>query len=239
MIDQKTDYLKLPLPHRDNVLDEDLPRLRTALSRMDAHAKAADEALTAKAEAADVENALANLDAALEAKAEASAVENALANLDTALDAKADKTHEGVRASTSDLGHVRLATDEEAAAGTDAAKAVTPRQLKAARDAGADPDRDDRSGSYTSAGSPEATGFKLADDTDIAEIFGKLDDVENATTGGGSFVTDVALSVNGKNVRLTRNMGTPGHCSYCTYCNHCSHCSYCKYCSYCGIACGD
>lgn len=37
MIDQRTTNLGLPLPHPDNWLDEDVPRLRSAFSLLDHH----------------------------------------------------------------------------------------------------------------------------------------------------------------------------------------------------------
>ena len=36
MIDDKTQHHQLPLPHADNLLSEDLPRLRDALTQIDA-----------------------------------------------------------------------------------------------------------------------------------------------------------------------------------------------------------
>lgn len=56
MIDNKTPHLSLPLPHADNLLTEDVSRLRAALTELDAHAGQADAdlagALTAATEAA-------------------------------------------------------------------------------------------------------------------------------------------------------------------------------------------
>ena len=45
MVDQKTAYLKLPLPHMDNTIDEDCPRLRGTLTQLDGHAEQTDQAL--------------------------------------------------------------------------------------------------------------------------------------------------------------------------------------------------
>lgn len=39
MIDEKTTYLKLPLPHPDNLLEDDVLRLRETLQGLDANAK--------------------------------------------------------------------------------------------------------------------------------------------------------------------------------------------------------
>lgn len=47
MVDQKTAHLRLPLPHQDNSLDEDLPRVRSSLQELDAHARTTDAALDA------------------------------------------------------------------------------------------------------------------------------------------------------------------------------------------------
>ena len=45
MIDQKTTYLKLPLPSIDNELEDDCPRLEAALKILDGHASAGDARL--------------------------------------------------------------------------------------------------------------------------------------------------------------------------------------------------
>ena len=45
MIDEKTTYLKLPLPHPDNLLEDDVLRLRETLQGLDANAKTQDDAL--------------------------------------------------------------------------------------------------------------------------------------------------------------------------------------------------
>ena len=45
MIDQKTAHLQLPLPHLDNTIDEDCPRVRQALTQVDDHAEQTDRAL--------------------------------------------------------------------------------------------------------------------------------------------------------------------------------------------------
>lgn len=46
-VDQRSPYLKLPLPHEANRPDQDLPRLRNALRGVDSHAKKTDAALDA------------------------------------------------------------------------------------------------------------------------------------------------------------------------------------------------
>ena len=45
MIDKKTSYLSLPLPHAENALAEDCPRLAEALTTLDGHAQSADARL--------------------------------------------------------------------------------------------------------------------------------------------------------------------------------------------------
>lgn len=45
MIDEKTTYLKLPLPHPDNLLEDDVLRLRETLQGLDANAKAQSDDL--------------------------------------------------------------------------------------------------------------------------------------------------------------------------------------------------
>ena len=50
MIDEKTTYLKLPLPHPDNLLEDDVLRLRETLQGLDAEAKTQDDALKAQSD---------------------------------------------------------------------------------------------------------------------------------------------------------------------------------------------
>ena len=50
MIDEKTTYLKLSLPHPDNLLEDDVLRLRETLQCLDADAKTQDDALKAQSE---------------------------------------------------------------------------------------------------------------------------------------------------------------------------------------------
>ena len=50
MIDEKTTYLKLPLPHPDNLLEDDVLRLRETLQGLDANAKTQDDALKAQSD---------------------------------------------------------------------------------------------------------------------------------------------------------------------------------------------
>ena len=50
MIDEKTSYLKPPLPHPDNLLEDDVLRLRETLQGLDANAKTQDDALKAQSD---------------------------------------------------------------------------------------------------------------------------------------------------------------------------------------------
>lgn len=90
---------------------------------------------------------------------------------------------------------------------------------------GVGPDIDAASRSFVSSGtSATSTGFKLLDATDIGTLFGKLDNVENATTGAGNYVTGVTLSVVGKNVKMTQSKANLTYCGYCSYCTYCTYC---------------
>lgn len=42
MIDQRTENLSLPLPHPENWLDEDLPRMREAITSLDKNLSISD-----------------------------------------------------------------------------------------------------------------------------------------------------------------------------------------------------
>lgn len=56
MIDKKSEYLALPLPNEQNMLEDDCPRIRRAFQTLDAHAQTTDVALAeslAQANAAD------------------------------------------------------------------------------------------------------------------------------------------------------------------------------------------
>lgn len=68
VMDPRTAYLNLPLPHEKNDLREDLPRLIAQANGFDAHAKTTDTALAARLEQA---NAADDAIAALEARATA------------------------------------------------------------------------------------------------------------------------------------------------------------------------
>lgn len=272
MLDERTPYLGLPLPHPTNRLDEDVLRLREALTELDRHAQALDELLESDDATMDTLQELVaaikadktTIDALLTGKAESvhgHAVAD-VAGLAAALAGKAEAAaladHSATTAGTATAGHVRLATTAEAVEGTDTAKAATPAGVAAAiannvpeastttkgkaqfatnaeahagtmtdravtpkqlRDEAVHTANDLAANSYKSAGSGAAsTGFKLANDTDIGAIFGKLDGVENTTSGSGGFVQDVALSVNGKNVKMTKTLRAPQYCTYCA-CN--------------------
>jgi hypothetical protein len=96
-------------------------------------------------------------------------------------------------------------------------------------------DGSDDFAAFKSKGDAQATGYQLADGTDLAVLFGKLDAVENLTSGSGAYVSNAVLSVNGKTARLTQ---TKAAASYCTHCTNCTYCTYCSYCSYCASNCG-
>lgn len=97
----------------------------------------------------------------------------------------------------------------------------------------------------TSGGtSATVTKFEIADGTDLGTLFGKLDTVSQSVSGSGNILTDVTVTVNGKNIAIAKIRGTvpTGYCSYCTHCGYCTYCqcasSYCepKYCSTCGCS---
>ncbi len=114
MIDNKTNYLRLPLPNEQNMLEDDCPRIRQSFQKLDTHAADTDTALAARlkqADAADTaiaalqeratatEKAQAVMDGALteqeqklltleEQKADAEAVIAALANLSATVQAE-------------------------------------------------------------------------------------------------------------------------------------------------------
>lgn len=75
MPDENTSYLKLPLPHPDNLLEGDVFRLRDAFVALDAHSANVDAELRAKANAADVI-------AVTNTKADATSTTQALQTLD-------------------------------------------------------------------------------------------------------------------------------------------------------------
>lgn len=88
MIDDKTPHAALPLPHRDNYLDEDVDRLRAALTTIDALLQAADEvrsALAAQLETGLAENARAAAAAQTTADSALAAATAAQSTADSAL----------------------------------------------------------------------------------------------------------------------------------------------------------
>lgn len=127
MIDTRTPHLTLPLPHVDNLLEEDVARITASLLELDNHAATTDTIMQTKADAETVNAALQTkadgqaTQAALHGKAEQTAVDAALAE------------HRAVVATTTSTGHLQLATDVEATAGTVTDKAVNPRQLASVR----------------------------------------------------------------------------------------------------------
>ena len=56
MIDKKSEYLELPLPNEQNMLEDDCPRIVEAFRKVDAHAKAANERLEGLETAQNVTN---------------------------------------------------------------------------------------------------------------------------------------------------------------------------------------
>lgn len=235
--DNRTGHLNLPLPHQDNLLEEDVQRLRDAISGLDVHAGQTDAALETKADSAEVNTALAGkadsaaISTAMATKADAAAVQASLA-------LKADKIavdanlaeHAEEKAAANKAGHVQLATDAEATAGTVTDKAVSPKQIKSATDAVVsavtDASRADKAASYTSAGeSATATGFKLLSGADIGTLFGKIDNVTLATAGSGNYVGSVGVSISGKTAQITQNKIGPAYCGYCSYCSYCTYCN--------------
>lgn len=231
MVNESTANLKLPLPHPDNLLEDDVHRIKTAFELLDADSARQDDALkelsSAKADVADLQNVLN----ALQEKADAE-------DMHISLQEKADKSaceaitssminHNNLTATEQAPGHIQLASDAEATEGTDSTKAVTPKQLKTVSAAATpSPTRDDRANSYQSAGTGSTnTGFKLANGSDIATLFGKLNSVENSSSGTGTFISDVSIAVSGTAVKLTKTKGTPGYCSHCGYCSYCSYCN--------------
>ena len=78
MIDKKSEYLALPLPNEQNMLEDDCPRIRRAFQTLDAHALATDAALAARLEQADAaDDAIAALQARATATEQAQAVADA------------------------------------------------------------------------------------------------------------------------------------------------------------------
>jgi hypothetical protein len=218
--DNRTDHLHLPLPHQDNLLEEDVRRLREALSGLDVHAGQTDATLATKADATAVTVALgvkadsATMQSALAAKSDKSETDSAIAE------------HLAQAASITTVGHIQLATDAEAADGEITGKAVNPKQMKQL----ADPARNDRANSYKSSGSgATSTGFKLLDDTDLGALFGKIDSVTLETSGSGNYVGSIAVGVTGKAAKITQNKVGPTYCSHCGYCSYCSYCTHCAY----------
>ncbi|MFI3271954.1 MAG: hypothetical protein R3Y11_07645 [Pseudomonadota bacterium] len=81
MIDYKTDTLELPLPHKDNKLDEDVLRIITALTLLDTFAGQTNTALAGKATTAALETLQTTLTTALASKASVADVATQIAAL--------------------------------------------------------------------------------------------------------------------------------------------------------------
>ena len=75
MVDQKTPYLNLPLPHTANSLDQDCSRIRQSLTALDSHAQGADAALAAHDER--LNSAAANLAGESQAREQGDAAQSA------------------------------------------------------------------------------------------------------------------------------------------------------------------
>ena len=94
MIDKKSEYLELPLPNEQNMLEDDCPRIVEAFRKVDAHAKTADERLDS------VENRASTAENGI------SALENRASTLETAQSA----THETLQGHATALS--TLATEK-------------------------------------------------------------------------------------------------------------------------------
>ena len=79
VIDNITEHLGLPLPHPDNDLEDDVPRLADALAAVDSAVHAAQQLLATKADADAVAQALADLDTAVQHLASTKANASSLA----------------------------------------------------------------------------------------------------------------------------------------------------------------
>jgi hypothetical protein len=239
MINDRTPYLNLPLPNQANELQEDLPRLRESLNVLDAKARAADQQIPAAATQAEVNtgsdsakfvtpNTLKNttfnasrisggvLDISLIPDA---ALEDNLANATGTLAIANGGTGATTAAEARDalgLGNTTgaLPIANGGTGATTVADAATALGLGTASDV--------THKSVKTAGTTTATGFILADGSDLAALFGKLNTASNATSGSGAFVKNVALSVSGKDVILTKTLGAATYCSYCNYCSYCA-----------------
>jgi hypothetical protein len=84
--------------------------------------------------------------------------------------------------------------------------------------------------SVKTAGTTTATGFKLADATDLAALFARAISVKSS--GSGAFVTTVAASLSGGTLTITQPLGAASYCSYCAYCSYCDCTTNC--CNDCG-----
>jgi len=96
--------------------------------------------------------------------------------------------------------------------------------------------------SVKSQGTAGATGFRIADATDLAALFNKgyasVGGARDAgTTGTGSFYyySYTMEQVSATEVRLAFRRVNYNCMSYCAYCSHCTYCTYCN----CNCDCGD
>ena len=121
MIDKKSEYLALPLPNEQNMLEDDCPRIRRAFQTLDAHALATDAALAARLEQADAAD-----DAIAVLQERATATEQAQAVADATMTAQGQSLQ---------LLSTSLTAEAEAREAADDAEATARAEALAAHDA--------------------------------------------------------------------------------------------------------
>lgn len=100
---------------------------------------------------------------------------------------------------------------------------------------------------FKSGGDASATGFQVANGTDLASLFNfgfkTAEANRNAGASGSGGGVYKAYSVEqGSGADKIRLVETTvsyavGYCGYCSYCSYCSYCNYCTYCTYCNCNC--
>ncbi len=215
MIDEKTPNAALPLPHIDNFLEEDVTRLREALTMVDEQLAAADAARSALA--GEMEEGLtANAQATAAAHEAADAAQNM---------AEAAQTAAESAQSTAD------AAKTEASDWTASKPGIVQRvdTLETEMDA-----------VETAAANAQATANTANADSGVAAgSYGHPGNYAPAH-GQGFYVPYFTVNAKGKvtgamNAVIT--MPAAVHCTHCSYCTHCVHCSYCTYCANCSSNC--
>ena len=83
-------------------------------------------------------------------------------------------------------------------------------------------------GIKTTRSDTSKTGFILANDQDISEMFLTTNNISLATSGSGNMLADISVSVSGNKLILTKVMGS-SITGYCTYCNRSSFDCVCCY----------